>query len=690
MDIDQADELYSDGPAVDPPDLHPLKPLQMAFYGVIYRFTHPAGRDRLELRRELTLQRRAERAAMAVVRKQVMKESRWFAEIIITTWERLRYYHRSRSDFDTPTSTKKGRKQRIKFEFVVCSDLEIYFKIKTRRRGFFKYKSELPHGVRVLDLINEETLEELSLSCDRKVIQLPTDYSEGVWIVVQRLKGMDGIPGKVYFSHAIKYLKGDPGNAPIILGVGQHRIIHTINLAEFPHMLIGGSAGSGKSNIVNVLICTLMRNCLATDTKFILIDLKMGMEFNFYRNAVHLERPVVTDEQGAVEVLQAAYSLMQQRMKILSEADCKKISEWNERHPDRPMHRLFIVIDEWAEIALSRTKGIPAMAQNLVARISNLGRAPGVHLILCTQRPSTEIVPNSIKINMPLIIAGRVQSHAQNSVILNSGRADELPKITGRMIYETGQDSIAIQTPYITDADIVYSIQIARGRAAGVIDLADMEPVINADGLIRWLALRGGKVSRERGAELREHAISPVMWRNFVQALERDGRLVRRHGGHWLADMPAIIETLSLPEPTMQPANEDDTQPTRPQLAAPAATKESEPPAAPARVIEVLTLEEVLQRFVSACCVFSTRAKATTESLYKAYDDWCMAHDYRAYETIQEFTVKLGRAFPELERTKIRENGKQVRGFAGITLKTTETTETTNATETTKSEDIAA
>jgi hypothetical protein len=692
-----ANELYSDGAAVDPPDIRPLGWLAMLAYGLLYRSTHPAHRDMLELRRLLTIQRRNERAAMKAVKKQVLQEAEWFGQIIIATWERLRYYHRARSELDAPTRTKKGRKDQVKFAAVVASDLEIYYKILTRKRGFFKYRSALPYRVRVLDLINPETIEELSLSCDRRVVHVPTDYNDGVWIAVQRLKGMDGIPSRVHFSHLIKYLQGDPEDVPVVLGVGQHRIVHSLNLADYPHALIGGSAGSGKSNIVNTLICTIMRTCRATDARFILIDLKMGMEFNFYRHAVHLERPVVVDEAGAIRVLQEAYNLMQERMKLLSEANCKKIAEWNERHPERRMHRLFIIIDEWAEIALSNTKGVPAAAENLAARISNLGRAPGVHLILCTQRPAADIIKNSIKINMPLIVAGRVQSEMQNRVMLNAGRADQLPKVKGRMIYETGQDSIIIQTPLITDVDIVYSIQIARGKNVGVIELVDQEPVIDFNGLIHWLAQRGGKVSRERGDELREYAISASMWKNFVQALEKDGKLIRRWNGYWLADMPDVAPSVfALPEPPLQPAG-GDTQPFAPQLP-PGEPVQVEVPItntpAPVKVIEILNQDEVLQRFVIDRCSFSPNARTSSDDLYKEYMAYCTTRDFKAYGSLKDFAGNLKGMFPHLDRIQFyNPDKKRVRGFQGIALKADSTDGThgsENADGSHKNGDIAA
>lgn len=694
-ELEQEEKLYAEpepaeyGSTYSPDEIRPLRWGSMLLYPLLYRSTPPQARSELELRRKRTIRKREEVQAYRAIKRQVKKEARLFAEIILATWERQGFYHRPRGEFDGPERYEKKRqkKRRVKFERIICSEYEIYFKIRTRERGMFVYRSALPYGVRVQDLISDETIEELSRACDRKVILVPTDYSEGTWISVQRLQGMDGIPALISFSHLLRWIPDDRSKAPIIVGVGQHRHIHMINLADFPHFLVGGSSGGGKSNWVNTFICTLMWMMSPKEVRFILIDLKMGLEFGFYRNAVHLERPIVTEAADAIETLKSVYNIMRERMMQMAAHNVKDLTEWNKAFPSQQMPRLVVIVDEFAELRLSDEKGISDEAERLARRIANLGRAAGVHLILCTQRPATDTISNGVKVNMSFIMGFRVQSEPQSRVLLNRGRADELPQIKGRGIYETGQQCETVQTPYIRNAEVIEAVQIARGVAHELLVLKGIDPVLNFNALLKWVIDRGGLLSKKVGDQLRDFGITAQMWREFVLALEQQNNVIKRGNKWFVKDMPPIpAGPLLLPAPT----------PTKPTgepmevylLPAP------EDPVIDAR--EYLTASEAVTRFLDEACEFDKRYREKSAAVLAAFKKFCEQFDCEEVgATALTRLIKAQRQ--EIGTTKKRdETGQEARWITGLRLRATvatdmpDTTVATDDLEHRDGEDLAA
>lgn len=666
----------------------PLGWLRFRLFPIFRRFARASARDLLDRRYERTRQLRDSRRALAQSRKQLSREIKWFSQILLATWERQGYYHRPGHEFDGPEHYKPKGKKRIRFEAIIASDLEIRYKIKTRQRGMFRYKSALPFGVRIMDLIDPKTIEELCRACDRKVVIIPTEYHQGTWISVYRLRGQDGIPTLIPFKHLISLLPQDTTGTPVLLGVKEGREVLLIYFNIFPHVLVGGGAGSGKSNVLNCILCQMMLYSTPETLQLILIDLKMGLEFNLYKNAVHLNRPVVTTEEEAIQVLSEAYQEMKRRMDRISKANLKNIDEWNAAYPDDPMPRLFVVIDEFAELRLSEYSKVAAEAERLATRLANIGRAPGVHLILCTQRPATDTVSNKIKTNMPLIIGGRVQSIHQSGVILNNGRADQLPMIRGRMIVETGQTTDTIQVPLIRNEDVVETVRIARGKHAGLIYLEGGQVVPIHDAIRDYIIrMHDGQLAEGTFKALLEFGLTTQHWNTFLDVLKEDSNLIQRDGTWYIRRMTQ--QEPHKPEPVVI-LNPNIALPIREVLLLPAHIEPRDPSPAP----EVLDTVGVLRLFVEVCCTFGEKARVESAAVFDAYEQFARRYDVPTIHK-RKLTAELRKLFPSIGTFRKGD----VRYVTGLTLKlefmTSESSKTTTSTLTTdekgqNGEDLAA
>lgn len=229
------------------------------------------------------------------------------------------------------------------------------------------------------------------------------------------------------------------------IGVDSNNKTVVLDVAKAPHILIAGTTGSGKSVLLNSLICSLLYKATPATAHFIMIDPKQ-VEMTAYKGLPHLYKPIVTDVQNAVATLAAACVEMDRRYKTLAAAGYKQLADAPHLFP-----RLYIVIDELADLMLTSKNAV----ETSIVRIAQLGRAAGIHLIIATQRPTTNIITGLIKANIPTKIALAVSNTADSMTILNHGGAE---KLTGRgdAIIKT-PDSIEerrLQAAFTPDNDI--------------------------------------------------------------------------------------------------------------------------------------------------------------------------------------------------------------------------------------------
>jgi len=216
-----------------------------------------------------------------------------------------------------------------------------------------------------------------------------------------------------------------PGTLSLPIGVDVHGEAIGLDLAEAPHLLIAGATGSGKSVLLHTLITALTKQMGPEELRMILIDPKR-VELSAFDESRHLLGPIVYEQEDAFRYLTELTEEMERRYKILKKAGKRNIAEFNEskRKESLKMPYIVLVIDEFADFMLRRKTG--ALMESLIVRLAQMARAAGIHLIIATQRPSTDVISGLIKANFPTRIALTTASPVDSEVILGKRGAEKL------------------------------------------------------------------------------------------------------------------------------------------------------------------------------------------------------------------------------------------------------------------------
>jgi S-DNA-T family DNA segregation ATPase FtsK/SpoIIIE len=214
--------------------------------------------------------------------------------------------------------------------------------------------------------------------------------------------------------------------SPLVAWLGKGIDGHAIwtDLAKMPHVLVAGTTGSGKSGCVNAILSSILMQASPNEVRLVLVDPKQ-VELNHYENVPHLLTPVVTSPRLAANVLANLIGEMESRYGIMGEARCRNLAELNRARAktgEPPLPHILCVIDELADLMMVA----PAEVEDSIIRLAQKSRATGIHLVLATQRPSTDIITGTIKVNIPARIAFAVSSQTDSRVILDQGGAEAL------------------------------------------------------------------------------------------------------------------------------------------------------------------------------------------------------------------------------------------------------------------------
>ena len=219
---------------------------------------------------------------------------------------------------------------------------------------------------------------------------------------------------------------GDPN--PMLSGIGKDVEGHfvTADLTKMPHLLVAGATGSGKSVCTNSIIMSILYHATPEEVKLILIDPKI-VEFTVYEGIPHLLIPVVTDPKKAAGALNWAVQEMQRRYNLFAENSVRDLGDYNAaaaqpNSPLEPMPQIVVIIDELADLMMTTSKEV----EDAICRLAQKARAAGMHLIIATQRPTTDIITGLIKANIPSRIALSVMSQVDSRTILDTGGAEKL------------------------------------------------------------------------------------------------------------------------------------------------------------------------------------------------------------------------------------------------------------------------
>jgi len=223
------------------------------------------------------------------------------------------------------------------------------------------------------------------------------------------------------------------------------------DISKMPHVLIAGTTGSGKSVLINSIVSSILFRASPEEVKFIMVDPKR-VELTPYNDIPHLLTPVITDVEKVVNALSWAVSEMEKRYRIFQETGVKNIAGYNEQAGFQAMPYIIILIDEMADIMMS--KNANDVEHNIV-RLAQMARAVGIHLVLATQRPSVNVLTGLIKANVPARIAFQVTSMTDSRVIIDSPGAEKLLG-KGDMLFippESAKPS-RIQGAFVSDKEI--------------------------------------------------------------------------------------------------------------------------------------------------------------------------------------------------------------------------------------------
>ncbi len=368
--------------------------------------------------------------------------------------------------------TERGGRRtvrKVKFSKVKMEPNALWLRVNT---------GKLPHRVSVTQLTDQETVTNLSVAVGHKVSCQWTE--EGVWYVMERASGTFGIPNHVNLQDMWDAIPASRDRLTIPLGVTFNGKMVYDSLDNMVHLLIAGTTGGGKSNFLNVIICTLVRRNQPDQIELLMVDLKGGLEFNYYDKIPHLRKiegvapsGIINERDGVAPLLDWVIKEGERRMKVLLEGGAKNIGEYNaHRRGGNRMTQMIVVIDEWADVKLG--KGGPETEQRLANAVQRM-RAVGIHIILCTQVPQREVIGTMIKANLPSKFAFNCASLQGSMSILSTGHALQLnPR--GRCVWQF-QDEIQIQTPYISKATILDTVAAAiTGSASAVRASHDVTP----------------------------------------------------------------------------------------------------------------------------------------------------------------------------------------------------------------------
>ncbi|HET8975241.1 MAG TPA: DNA translocase FtsK [Solirubrobacterales bacterium] len=245
------------------------------------------------------------------------------------------------------------------------------------------------------------------------------------------------------------------GASPLVAWLGKDISGQSVwvDLQKMPHALIAGTTGSGKSGSLNAILSSLLLHSSPNELRLVLVDPKQ-VELNHYERIPHLLTPVVTSPRLAANVLNNLIAEMETRYTVMSKARARNIGELNKirvREGEAPLPFILCVIDELADLMMVA----PTEVEDAIIRLAQKARAVGIHLLLATQRPSTDIITGTIKVNIPSRIAFAVSSQVDSRVILDHGGAETLLGQGDMLLRDAGSSKLQrIQGAFITEDEI--------------------------------------------------------------------------------------------------------------------------------------------------------------------------------------------------------------------------------------------
>ena len=336
-----------------------------------------------------------------------------------------------------------------------------------------QYEVAIPNGTKVSRILSIN--KEIALALAAKDIRIEAPIPGKSTIGIE-------IPNPSISAVKIREVLGNipkgQENSKVLVALGKDLMgrVQTADISKMPHLLVAGSTGSGKSVCINSFIASILMFRRPDEVKLVLVDPKK-VELSNYNGIPHLLWPVVTDPKKANTALQRVVAMMEERYEMFSDTGVKNIGSYNEwvaaekaKDPTfdkEPMYYLVVIIDELADLMLVASKEV----EDSIMRITQMARAAGIHLIVATQRPSTDVITGVVKANIPSRISFAVASQVDSRTILDHAGAEKLLG-KGDMLYlPMGENNpIRIQGCFITDEEITKVIEYVSGQQSATYD----------------------------------------------------------------------------------------------------------------------------------------------------------------------------------------------------------------------------
>ena len=338
-----------------------------------------------------------------------------------------------------------------------------------------EYELTVPPATKVNKIVNIDKEIALALAAKDVIIQAPIPGKSTIGIE---------IPNPTISSVTLREVLESPQNlksdAKICAALGKD-IMGTpkvFDLTKMPHLLVAGSTGSGKSVCINGIIASILMRYKPSEVKLVLVDPKK-VELTNYNGIPHLLCPVVSDPKKASLTLQKVVTEMDNRFQTFSDKEVKNITGYNEmiekynkKHPESPQSKMpyiVVIIDELADLMLVASKEV----EDSITRITQLARAAGIHLIVATQRPSTDVITGLIKNNIPSRIAFAVASQIDSRTILDQRGAERLLGKGDMLYFPMGESApTRIQGCFVNDDEIKKLIDYCKEQGSANYDQA--------------------------------------------------------------------------------------------------------------------------------------------------------------------------------------------------------------------------
>jgi S-DNA-T family DNA segregation ATPase FtsK/SpoIIIE len=311
-----------------------------------------------------------------------------------------------------------------------------------------RYELRLAPGTKVkkvTELTND--LAYALASTDIRILA-PIPGKQAVGVEVPNLRRRIVRLGDIYQDRPAK-------TSPLVAWLGKDIAGNAVwtDLQKMPHVLVAGTTGSGKSGCINAILSSILMHASPNEVRLVLVDPKQ-VELNHYEAVPHLLTPVVTSPRLAANVLANLIGEMESRYGIMGQARCRNLAELNRvrvKAGEAPLPHILCVIDELADLMMVA----PAEVEDSIIRLAQKSRATGIHLVLATQRPSTDIITGTIKVNIPARIAFAVSSQTDSRVILDQGGAEALLGQGDMLFRGAGTSKLQrIQGAFITEDEI--------------------------------------------------------------------------------------------------------------------------------------------------------------------------------------------------------------------------------------------